>query len=381
MKKIIQMQIGKLTAIGTEGENIFERFASEINQARLVDKAHNDELIYILHILNDIEKNAQFLISLSSQSNVYPEAVCEMKNLLDVWFFLFKQRMSLENFYVHFINDLDHLKIYTSVNNLKGISVEELKLEFDDKFLVSTSFLNLFLEYDFSRLDGDTMLDFEKKNIALHIWQFLIFRAEEGIPYASEKEKVTEWSAYLCISTRNASKSNEYFHLLSSLLGYIDDVELIVIDAGLGSLFQRWIIKLNSAFAKATVKRLLVKTGIAIESYSLDRHTEPIERSKIEKEKTNEELKRMMTKEDARELHRLTLEDKREEIKAKKIANIKATLELNDMLTERLAKGLIEIDSDFRLIINELLVIKRENGKIEISKNIQEIDKEKKTNS
>lgn len=185
-----------------------------------------------------------------------------------------------------------------------------------------------------------------------------------------------EWDVYLWINTKDAFKANKFITLIATVLSYIDEVDAEIIDIGIGSLYQRWKLKIRSFFARKRTKEILEKGVRAAEYYSLDRHIEPIEKSKTERKKTEEEIKRMMSEEQIHELHKLMIEEKRQDVKAKKLANFEKELELNQKLSDMLAKGLVEIDDDYNIEINHMLLIKQNQKVITIGeiKKIGEAD-------
>lgn len=166
------------------------------------------------------------------------------------------------------------------------------------------------------------------------------------------------------IDTTNAEEANKFIYVVSSVLNNIENVDLEIIDCGIGSYWQNIWIKIRGWFAKEEVKQILTKSGQAVESYTLDRHIAPIEKAKAEKEKTTAETSLLMSKENAQKLHKIRIEKEEAELEALRLANLEKKIDLIGKLSETLSSGLVEIDSDYRIELNKLLLIKQEQGEV-----------------
>jgi hypothetical protein len=169
------------------------------------------------------------------------------------------------------------------------------------------------------------------------------------------------WQVDLWIDTTNAVPANKFMHHLAMIIGYIDDTAITVIDTRIGSLSQRWKLIFRNLFAKERTKDILAKGAKAAEAALLDKHIEPIEKSKAERKQIDAEVNQLMTEEQAREMNDLIIEDKKQDVLAKKLANMEKALDIQARLSDLMARGLLEIDDDYRIMINGLLLIEQKN--------------------
>lgn len=72
-----------------------------------------------------------------------------------------------------------------------------------------------------------------------------------------------------------------------------------------------------------------------------------------------------MTEEQAKELHDIKIAKAREELKALQLGNLERKIDINNKISTQLALGLQNIDSDFRIEMDGVLLIKQESGKVE----------------
>jgi hypothetical protein len=185
--------------------------------------------------------------------------------------------------------------------------------------------------------------------------------------YSFDKENfLYEWDMELWIDTKDAAKANHFMYLVSSTLSYIDDVELTLVDIRIGSLWQKWKIKIIGFFAKKRTQEVLAKALKTAEVYSMDRHIEPVEKTKAEKEQIEATTKTILTEAQANKLNELIIEEKEQDVLAKKLANTERLLHIDNSIGQRLGKGLFEFEDDFRIMIKGLLFAEQKNKQLNI---------------
>ncbi|HEX4372019.1 MAG TPA: hypothetical protein VHZ50_01820 [Puia sp.] len=375
------------------GPDVFDSYAREIEQAAMEgDLAYElNDLKIIMNKIQGIERRLQDLgefinAANENKENIYELTIEKSRQLLHTWLGLFKER----NKYPSVINslnvELDKLDTYVLVSNIETKTVDEIKTDFETQFILDDNILDLYTEsVDYkAAIDAN---DFEKlSELNSFILAGLYSRMRARISGLIDKhiDKLGSISddiansVYTCeieiwIDTNDAVEANKFMHLVSSTLSYIDGVELHIVDAKIGSFLQRWRARFADWSSKEETKQILKKGTAALESYALERHIEPIEKSKVERKKTEEDLKRMMSEAQAIELNKLIIEEKKEDLKSKKLLNIKQELEIRNTLSDMLTRGLIDTDSDFKIMINGMLLVKKENQQIEIG-DVDDID-------
>lgn len=394
------------------GRNIFEQFASEFERAAL-EKEQIPNLFALMEYFPLVERLLQDL----GEDNDIPEEggvsygdarkmiIRNTKTLLSVWMALFESRANFPEVPVLLERELHSLVDYLNPiifrtshkpgsKNEVGKFVNMIPEDFDLRFLVSLSRVKAIKGNKEEEADLEIVSKIMRRqyryseNELQQLYEMVLsnsditsFSDREGPKSQRGPSQVVEdgedviytWFAEVWIDSRDAGKANKFMHSFSSALLFIEGVEIEIIEAGVGSFFQKWLIRIRGWFAKEEVAQVMEKTFRAAEAFSLDRHIEPVEKIKLEKEKLSKDIekmeedrKRTMTETQIKEMHELELEGKREDIKAKKLANIKQHLEIQQLLSQRMAKGFVEVDSNYRIMINDLLAIKQTDKAIEI---------------
>jgi TusA-related sulfurtransferase len=387
------------------GRNIFEMYAQEIEQAYLDSGDLNKDLAFILEKIQAVERQLQDLSEHINATNeneetVYSVTISNSRNLLNVWHGLFRDRDIYPNVVSYLSTELDKLINYTTYENVSQKIVPEIKDDFDTQFILEPNILDAFTdavdynevakENDISKLlELNSLIlknvyDKLTENVKKLSLDIVLLKSDLDAKIEDGEDTLYTWDVSLWIDTTDAVEANKFMYIISSALGYIEDVKIDITDTKVGSFLQKWIVKFKGWISKDDAKQILKKGAelthkgaTALESYALDRHIEPIEKSRADRKKVEEDLKRLVTEDQAKELNELLVKEKREDLKAKKLANFKSQLELRRALSEMLANGLLEIDSDYKIMINNLLLISQENKKIELG-NIEEINDESK---
>lgn len=312
--------------------------------------------------LLDIEKHIQDLdeTASSEENDIQIFAITVSLNQLRLWRQILGRTEDRTVFkrFVKYLNTLVNILSAVKHGSSKLSSFYEVKELFGEFFYTFKDIADSCgLEVSIESIMDD-ILDSDEEAMEIPVYQ------NRSSDYNSDS--LFEWDIYLWINTKDAFKVNKFINLISSVLSYIDEVDIEIVDSGIGSFYQRWKIKIKSFFAKKRTKEILEKGVKAAEYYSLDRHIEPIEKSKTERKKVEEEIKRMMSEEQIQELHKLMIEEKRQDVKAKKLANFEKELELNQKLSDLLAKGLVQIDDDYNIEINHKLLISQNQKAITI---------------
>lgn len=373
------------------GRDIFDRYASEIEQS-YIDGDLNYDLNGLMNKIQVIERKLQDLSEYinaknENEENIYNTTIEKSRQLLNNWIGLFIERNRFPNILVYLNGELDKLEKYVDVQNIEKKLVDQIKKDFETNFTLEAGILENYassLNYQKAVEESDYAKISDLNSYILgrmyaHVTAKVLgiysdddsdnqsFTIEDG------EDVLYTWEMDVWIDTTDAVQANKFMSLIASVIGYIENVEIEIIDSKVASLFQKWKVRFHGWFSKDETKQILNKGVKAIESYTLDRHIEPIEKSKVERKKTEADMKRLMSEEQTMELHDLLIQEKREEVRSKKLSNLKQELEIRKALTDMMANGLLEIDSDFKVMINGLLLIKQENKKIEIG-NIDDID-------
>lgn len=387
----------------SEGRNIFELYAQEIEQASLDGGDINNDLAYLMDKIQAVERQLQDLsehinASNENQETVYSVTISKARNLLNVWHGLFKDRNMYPNVVSYLSTELDKLINYSTYENISQKTVAEIEEDFDTQFFLDPNILESYtnaLDYNKAVQSNDFDKIGELNNFILkRVYQTLtdnikklnaeifLLKSDLNAEIEDGENTLYTWEVSLWIDTTDAVEANKFMSVVSSAIGYIEGVKIDIVETKIGSVIQRWALKFKGWITKDDTKQVLKKGGemvkkgsVALESYVFDKHIEPIEKSKTERKKVEEDIKRLMTEDQAKELHELYVQEKKEDLKAKRLANVKSQLELRKSLSEMLANGLLEIDSDFRIMINNLLLISQESKRIELG-SIDKIDDE-----
>lgn len=368
------------------GENIFEKFAIEFEQAKLegISDSNTEQLERRVEL---IERRLQDLSEKINASNDFFETnysytITKSKEILSVWLPMFTRRNLNSNIVDYFRGELNKLYEYVHIKNIELKSLQEIEYDFENLFVISPIEVKLFKE-KFSNIDvrklelpkinqltinlvNDVVRIFQYKKLSPDGKEFMFSIIDDSINEEVRDDENTIYTGKLkiWIDTNKAEEANKFMYLISSILNTIENVELEIIDSGVGSYWQDIKIKIKGWFAKEETKQILKKGSKALESYAIDKHIEPIEKTKAEKEKTKAEIKRLMSEEDTQKLHKLKIEKEKAELESIKLNNLQKKLEIIDKLSIAFSTGLIQIDSDYRIELNDLLLIKQENANI-----------------
>lgn len=378
------------------GENVFEQFAIEFAQAE-IQGASDSNTEQLQNKVELIERRLQDLSKKINATNehletIYSYTISKTKEILSIWLPLFSKRNMNTSIVEYFQKELNKLYDYVHIKNIESKNLDEITNDFENSFSISTTEVNLIKE-KFSKINVQTLalpaisvltsnlvndvvkiVQYKSLNTDTKEYMFSIF--DEVLKTEIDENENTIYTGVLkvWIDTTKAEEANKFMYLISSVLSTIDNVELEIIDSAMGSLWQKLRIKITGWFAKEETKQILKKGTKALETYAIDRHIEPIEKTKAEKEKTVAEIKRLMSENDTQKLHKIKLEKEKAELESIKLSNFEKKLEIIDKLSLAFSTGLIQIDSDYRIELNDLLIIKQEDTNITIGA-IGDIDK------
>lgn len=388
-------QIGK-------GENIFENFAIEFENARLKGEI-NIDINVLQEKIEEIERRLQDISEKinahNENKNIYSIIIKETRKVLSIWLPVFSRRNIAPKILNYFDEELNKLLEYLIINKLEQKNTETILSDFETKFTIGTSQINSFekemdnlnlsqlsvewvekiaesvVNYVTIVYDGNAKKTFrligfpdsKKKAMKLITRQI---KEVQNIDFSSEQIEDGEDTLYslemkLWIDTDDASEANRFANEVTQILSKIENVKVLLVDCGKGSYWQTLKIRAQGWFAKEETKQVLAKTQKALEAYALDKHIEPIEKSKIERQKQEEEIKRLMSEEQTKELHQIEIAKGKEELEALKLTNLEKKLVIMDKMSSMLANGLVAIDSNYRIEINGALLIQQTNKVIE----------------
>lgn len=190
------------------------------------------------------------------------------------------------------------------------------------------------------------------------------------------ENELYEWDVTVTIKGNefNSGQIGFLMWTISKALESIDHVNVSLEDWGNGSKRFNLKIWIKTLFAKEEVKQVLEKSRLAIESKYMDIPIQEAEKLAAEKTKTIRETDNLLSKEEAKEIHkldvikrRLEIQDKAADIALKKIQVIKG-------ISELITTGILANDSDFQIMINDLLYIEKKDKKYIAGENIEFIE-------
>ncbi|NML37696.1 hypothetical protein HHL17_10875 [Chitinophaga sp. G-6-1-13] len=405
----MKKEIGLLIDNSDGQEDIFNWFASEIEQS-IQEGEHDFGLSEIMDKVQHVEMSLQDLsekidVSNENEPTSFSVAIKRTGDLLRKWMVLFLNRNKNPNVVYFFNLELDNILEYITVDNISNKSIPVIERDFSVIFLIQGIDLGDTVR-KMSR-DGlfqlsDSLPTLSKKIIDKFVVELktttfstsqIAFRdlmlgdtpmsqiALKGLRHADASEEFVQdgeeveylWLAHLWIDTTDAGKANKFMHLISSTLCYIDNVKVELVSAKVGSLMQNWIVTVKGWFTKENILQILAKVVKAIEAFGLGRHIESVEKTKADRRKIEEDTKRMMSEEQTRQMNELAVAEKIEDVKSKMLDNKLKELEYQQKLSDMLASGLMETDANFSFMMNNCLVVKRENGRLTTG-NIEDLD-------
>lgn len=161
---------------------------------------------------------------------------------------------------------------------------------------------------------------------------------------------------------------------ISKALQSIEGVSILLEDWGNGS--KRFKLKafIKNIFAKEEVKQILDKGRKAAEAKYLETPIEEAEKLRAEKEKVMKETSVIISSDLAKEGHELDLMKKRLEIQDKAAEIALKRLQAIKGLSELIKEGILSNDSDFQIMINDLLFLEKQSGKLRSGESIELIE-------
>lgn len=388
-------QIGK-------GDNVFENFAIEFENARL----KGDIDIQIIHLQGKLEQIERILQDLSEKinahnehDNIYSLIIIEVRKILSIWLPAFSKRNLEPRILEYFDYELDKLIDYLQDKKLDSKTNRQIAKDFETQFAIGSQHV-ISIEKEVNSLDiGQLSVEWVEKiaesvvkSVTIvyagsHFKGLKLFgtrekRQQDAFKIISEQieqlqnisqnideiadgeDTVYTLEIKLWIDTDDAAEANKFVNEVTQILSKIENVKCLLVDSGRGSFWQTIKIRAKGWFAKEETKQILTKTKSALESYAIERHIEPVEKSRVERKKTEEEIKRLMSEEQTKEIHKLEIAKGHEELEALRLSNLEKKLEIMDKMSSMLANGLVSIDSNYRIEIDGSLFIEQKDKKI-----------------
>lgn len=186
---------------------------------------------------------------------------------------------------------------------------------------------------------------------------------------ANEIDKINYWDIKITFSENNisASEVTQLLWILTNSLEQIDDVEVLLEDWGRGSFWARLKIKIAGWVAKEELKDIADKARQAAEAQYLNKPIEESRKIEAERLKIEKETKLIPGDSILEQKHLLELEQSKLELKLKKI-------EMLNKLSDLMAKGFVDVNSDFQIEINGLLFIEKKDNKLIVGEDMDSID-------
>ncbi|TAJ14053.1 hypothetical protein DMA11_06785 [Marinilabiliaceae bacterium JC017] len=165
------------------------------------------------------------------------------------------------------------------------------------------------------------------------------------------------WDIYVKVNNTTGSSFSYLLWTLTESFEKIDGISLEIIELGRGSLWAKIKTVFENEVSKEECKNILNKSKKALESKYLDKEI-------LEVKKTEKEIEGMPDAKHLKENRRLELENRRLQNEKLNIENKLKKLEFIKGISELVKQGMLKVDSDFQIMINDLLYTGIENGKI-----------------
>ncbi len=167
---------------------------------------------------------------------------------------------------------------------------------------------------------------------------------------------------------------------ISSALEIIDGVGVEFVDWGKGSFWAKLKVSIKNVWARDEVRESLDKGRKAAESFYLDRPIEDVAKTRAEKEKLEEEIRDIKLNRSERpdkalleELRMIELEERREDLLAKKLENRIRSLDLVEKASNLVKDGIVSADG-VEINVNDLLLFCCDGQNAQIGKDMKDIE-------
>lgn len=370
-----------------DGENVFEQFASEFEYSYM--QGINDEKLKIIQIkIELIERSLQDLsefitVENENYENVYSFTISKTKAILSVWLPAFSRRNIHPKISDFIVSELDKLLSYLSITNIDKKTIEQIEFDFETQFNIGLNDIRVlrqqFIPNHLHTLSIPQIEDISY-GVVTRVVNIVITKEFLGsTTHSCSSLNPTDGEVFenedtiyigelkLWIDTNDAAKANLFMSIVTNTLAGIENVKVSILDSGTGSLWQKCKLTITGWFAKEETKQILQKSQKALEAYSLDRHIEPVEKSKVDRQRQEEEIKRMMPVGKVNQLQDIQIEKEKAQLEMLKLNNLEKKIEITSKLSQALANGLYSIDSDYRIEIDNILLISQEAGVITFS--------------
>ena len=381
--------------------NIYDIIARKIESSAL--KTSN---YYLLERFSDFEnailrneRLVQDLREKNEEENEYLIKQCE--EIMELWFVVINDYFTEYEIITNAISKFSFLGNFLEKNLKNKLSKNEINIKIYNNFHPNVKELRTFAKKHFQspyifederkRKDSrrrrrttsiKRFKNNEIKQFALDCFKSNI-KNESNIPVEADVNGLTyEWDIEIKIDSTDLKTISYLLWSLSEGLELIDGVCIELIDWGKGSFWVKFKLKFSDLLAKEEVKDVLEKSRKAAESYYIDKHIESAEKIKLENKKIEEELKRLIDTDANKEIQKLDLEgkqldllEKREKIIAAQLQNQQRKIDLINSVSEMIKSGIIKVDSDIQININDLLFASLNNGFFNIGDDINDIEK------
>lgn len=363
-----------------KGDNIFEQFAKEFTIQQLKPEAIPDNYTNLQSKLEIVERRLQDISEKINAQNEYLEnkyeyTISTTKSILSLWFPIFlTSRLEMEQLNQTFDFELDKLIDYLKLENIENKSLDQIKEDFKSDFIFSREEILTIRDYlKVQDLESELSVNFVATYLANSLLHLENFEDKDNEQTSSSTDRIHNASIKVWIDTDDAGEANRFMSIVAGVFSSLEDVEVKIKDSGQGSFWQKWVIKWNGWFAKEETKQVLKKTQKALESYTLDKHIEPIEKSKADRQLIDAQIERMAPVDLSRQTHEIQFKQEQEKLRSLKLNNAIMKLDLISKASAVFASGLVTVDSDYRIEIDGILLIKQEAGKVEFI-NIEYLD-------
>lgn len=386
-------QIGK-------GDNIFENFAIEFEQAKMQGDFKNsyDSLQQKVELVErKLQDFSEKINAFNECKNIYTLIIHNSRQLLSIWLPVFSKRNLEPKITEYFNDELVKLVGYLNLPDLETKTQDSIICDFETRFTINSAEIKAIetkmAHLNFSELSGE-WIEGIAETMVKSISRYYIRKKEDNyifafkpyLPFEDLTLKINELSTAviptneipdgeqtlyvadlnLWINTDNAVEANKFVNIVTEILGSIENVKITLVDCGKGSYWQKLKIKAEGWFAKEETKQIISKAQQAAEAYALDRHIEPVEKSRVDRKRLEEDINRLMPMDDVNAMHKIAVAKANAELESLRLDNLEKKVAIMDKMSQMLANGLVSIDSDFRIEMDGLLLIGQTNKILEL---------------
>jgi hypothetical protein len=300
--------------------------------------------------------------------------------------------------YLYKIFPTNKLKKYISPDNIRSETSKNLRslrrLKLESKKIIDKVLYEKYIK-DYFKLDSlKNYFDLSIEEIDEKSRKYNLSDKIESLYHLKNDDEIFEWSVYIRFSDSkekySAKKISNLVFIISSSFESIENVEAVLDNWGVGSRWVNLIVKIKKSISKEGIIDIIKELRRWVEVYYLKKPYGEIKNSeltaKIKENELNTDEKNGFT-EASRELEiekvKIEIERKKLENERIKIENEAEKIKNIVSFSELIKEGIIQIDSDLQIIINECLYLNIKNGEYQFSdlKTIEEIEGSEEINS